>query len=326
MKRHSPSLVRHFQFVSITLLIFSILSCASPFPTPTPTALSQCSIFPEDNIWNRDISQLSVDPRSDQYIASMMSVENGTKLHPDFGHDSVTSGGIFFNTVRDNQVSVPVSFTWSDESDPGPYPIPVPLKEEAHNGVYQDILIVNTQSCKLYEISNAQKLPDGSWHADSGAIWDLTKDALRPKDRTSADGAGLPIFPGLVKYDEVLHGSIAHALRFTTKQPQNAYIWPARHKIGSASDPNLPPMGIRLRLKASVNISSYAPQVQTILTALKRYGMMLADQGANWGITGETNSNWDDGVLSQLKTIPGSDFEVVDTSRLNVDENSGQTR
>ncbi len=304
------------------------ISTATPSPTvdmPTATATSattataaqSCPIFPADNIWNQNISELPVDPRSSQYIASIGSQ---SFLHPDFG--SEPAYGIPYNVVDEALPGQPVSFLYADESDPGPYPIPPnPAIEQ---GSDQHLLILDTYNCYLYELYDAQQNANGSWQAGSGAIWNLRSNALRPAGWTSADAAGLPIFPGLVRYDEVASGAIDHALRFTVAQTSNSYIWPARHEASQSSDPNLPPMGLRLRLKASVDISGFAPADQVILTALKQYGMIVADNGSNWYLSGASDPRWDDTVLDQLKTIPGSDFEVVDTSSLMVDPNSGQ--
>jgi hypothetical protein len=287
--------------------------------TPTATARGQCPIFPADNIWNQDIAKLPVDPHSSQYIASIGSQ---SFLHPDFG--SEPAYGIPYNVVSGTPPSVQVSFLYADESDPGPYPIPAHPAIEM--GSDRHLLILDTQNCYLYEVYDAQQSANGSWQAGSGAIWNLRSNALRPAGWTSADAAGLPIFPGLVRYDEVASGRIDHALRFTVALTRDSYIWPARHEASSSSNPNYPPMGLRLRLKASVNISGFPPQDQVILTALKVYGMIVADNGSNWYLSGASDSRWNDDVLNQLKTIPGSDFEVVDTSSLQVNPNSGQAR
>jgi hypothetical protein len=285
---------------------------------PPPTA-GECPIFPADNIWNRDISALPVDPNSSHYIAS---IGGQGFLHPDFGANP--SYGIPYNIVQTPVPGVPVSFLYADESNPGPYPIPsAPAIEQ---GSDRHMLLVDTQNCHLYELYDAQQNANGSWQAGSGAIWDLRSDALRPTGWTSADAAGLPIFPGLVRYDEVTSGKIDHALRFTVEQTSNSYIWPARHEASQSSNPAYPPMGLRLRLKANVDISGFPEADQVILTALKQYGMIVADNGSNWYLSGASDSRWNDDTLNQLKTIPGSDFEVVDTTSLLVDPNSGQAR
>jgi hypothetical protein len=287
--------------------------------TVPPPSTGECPIFPADNIWNRDISSLPVDPNSSQYIAS---IGGQGFLHPDFG--SNPSYGIPYNIVQTSAPGVSVSFLYADESDPGPYPIPPnPAIEQ---GSDRHMLLVDTQNCHLYELYDAEQNANGSWQAGSGAIWDLRSDALRPAGWTSADAAGLPIFPGLVQYDEVASGKIDHALRFTVAQTSNSYIWPARHEASQSSNPDYPPMGLRLRLKANVDISGFPAADQVILTALKQYGMIVADNGSNWYLSGASDSRWNDDILNQLKTIPGSDFEVVDTTSLLVDPNSGQAR
>jgi hypothetical protein len=276
-------------------------------------------------VWNRDISQLPVDPHSAQYIATIGA--QGA-LHPDVGSDP--SYGIPYNVVQGQPQEQPeppraaVSFDYADESDPGPYPIPAHPRIE--DGSDAHLLLVDEQDCHLYELYDAQQSAAGSWHAGSGAIWDLRSNALRPASWTSADAAGLPIFPGLVRYDEVAAGAIYHALRFTAAHTRNTFVWPARHAASASTDPNDPPMGLRLRLKASVDISGFPPPDRVILTALKQYGMLLADNGGNWYLTGAPDSRWDDNALNQLKVIPGSDFEVVDTSSLVVTPDSGQAR
>jgi hypothetical protein len=243
-------------------------------------------------------------------------------MHPDFG--SNLSYGIPYTIVQTPVPGVPVSFLYADESDPGPYPIPPdPAIEQ---GSDRHMLLVDTQNCHLYELYDAEQNANGSWQAGSGAIWDLRSDALRPAGWTSADAAGLPIFPGLVRYDEVASGKIDHALRFTVAYTSNSYIWPARHEASQRSNPDYPPMGLRLRLKANVDISGFPAADQVILTALKQYGMIVADNGSNWYLSGASDSRWNDDILNQLKTIPGSDFEVVYTASLLVDPNSGQAR
>ncbi|HVA88903.1 MAG TPA: hypothetical protein VNL71_03590, partial [Chloroflexota bacterium] len=205
-----------------------------------------------------------------------------------------------------------VQFDYADESDKGPYPIPAnPLIENGSDG---HLLLIDSGTCSLYELYAAQHTATG-WHAGSGAIWNLRSNALRPDRWTSADAAGLPIFPGLVRYDEVARGMIDHALRFTTQRTARSHIYPARHDAGNAGA-GLPPMGLRLRLKASVNISWAGPQTRVILQALKKYGMILADNGTSWYISGAPNSHWNDDELHHLNRITGADFEVVDTSGL----------
>jgi hypothetical protein len=212
--------------------------------------------------------------------------------------------------VPSNQATVPVSFDYADESDAGPYPIPMNPPIEA--GSDRHLLVVRQGECRLYELFAAQLTPSG-WHAGSGAIFDLRSNALRRDGWTSADAAGLPILPGLARLDEVRAGAINHALRFTISRTQRAYIHPATHLASSIADPNVAPMGLRLRLRADFDLSRFRGEALVILTALKRYGMFVADNGADWFITGATDPGWDDDDLNQLKTVPGNMFEAVDT-------------
>jgi hypothetical protein len=287
-------------------------------------SIAGCPLFPADNIWNVRVDDLPVDPRSDAYIASIGA---NTGLHPDFGSGTWDGGpiGIPYNVVDASQAGVTVSFRWPDESDPGPYPIPPnPLIEGGPSSSGdRHILIVDKDSCKLYELFSAYP-QTGGWRAGSGAIFDLNSNALRPEDWTSADAAGLPILAGLVRYDEVALGVIAHALRFTVENTRDEYIWPARHQASDDNDPKLPPMGQRFRLKATYDISTYPPDVQVILQALKTYGMILADNGSNWYISGAPDERWDNDSLHVLQQVPGSAFETVDLSGLMVNPDSGQ--
>src|SRR6202162_1344476 len=234
-------------------------------------------LFPPDNVWNVAVDILPVDANSAAYITTTGATR---PLHPDFG--TVYNGapnGIPYIVVAGSQARVPVSFDYADESDPGPYPIPpdAPIEGGPQSTGDRHVLIVDRDNCKLYELFAAYPNGDGSWHAGSGALFDICGNALRPATWTSADAAGLPILPGLVRYEEVAAGYINHALRFTAPQTRNAYIWPARHKASSLTGTNYPPMGQRFRLKASVNIASYGSNVQVILRALKKYGMFLVD-------------------------------------------------
>ncbi len=270
------------------------------------------AIFPSDNPWNTDVSTWPVDANSADYIAS---IGPDTGLHPDFG--TVWEGapiGIPYTTVSATQPAVPISFYYPDESEPGPYPIPAdaPIEGGPYGTGDRHILIVDTDNRLLYEIYDAHKVA-GGWAAGSGAIFDLTSNALRPDYWTSADAAGLPIFPGLARYDEVQSGEIRHALRFTVSRTQRGFIHPATHFASDETDPDLPPMGLRVRLKAGVDITGFSPEVRVVLTALKRYGMFVADNGADWYITGAPDPRWNDEELHRLDEIKGSDFEVADT-------------
>ncbi len=280
-----------------------------------------CPLFPENNIWNTPIGNLPVHARSDQWVNT---IGRNTGFHMDFGSGTWDGGpiGIPYNVVGGSVPKVSVSFYYPSESDPGPYPIPNnPLIE---HGSDHHILIVDNSTCTLYELYDAS-FSGGSWHAGSGAIWNLNSNALRPDTWTSADAAGLPILPGLVRYDEILSGEINHAIRFTAENT-NSYIWPARHL--TSNNPNtlhIPPMGARFRLKASFNVSSYPPAMQVILNAMKKYGIILADNGSNWYVSGAPDSNWDNDMLHLLDDLTGNDFEAVDTSLLMVDYDSGAT-
>jgi hypothetical protein len=266
-------------------------------------------VFPADNAWNRDVSALPVDTNSQHYIDTILASGTNKKLHADFGGDG--EYGIPYITVPGDQPRVPVSFVdYGDESDPGPYPIPTGAPVEG--GSDRHVLAVDRDHCMLYELFGATAMAD-HWDASSGAVFDLRSNALRPDSWTSADAAGLPIFPGLVRYDEVASGHIDHALRFTVSQSQRAYIHPATHAASSSTDPNRPPMGLHVRLQASFDVSGYTGESRVVLDALKQYGMIVADNGSNWFVSGAADTRWNDDDLDQLKSIPGSAFEVVDT-------------
>lgn len=279
---------------------------------PADTGGTLPRIFPPNNPWNSDISTAPVHPNSDNFVASMGA---DTELHSDFG--TVWNGapnGIPYTTVRGDQARVPISFYYPDESDPGPYPIPpdAPIEGGPYGTGDRHILIVDTDNELLYEIYDAHPVP-GGWSAGSGAIFDLTSNALRPDGWTSADAAGLPMFPGLVRYDEVQSGAINHALRFTTEQTQRAYIHPATHFASDDTDPNLPPMGLRFRLKADYDVSGFPQPVRVVLTALKKYGMFVADNGGPWYISGAPDMRWSDEELHEITRVAGHDFEAVYT-------------
>ena len=283
-------------------------------PTPQPTSNpATCTLFPSDNVWNERVDGLPV--RSDS-ATLMGSIGLSAALHPDFSSTAWNGGvgyGIPFNKVNLSTPTSSVRFQYADESDPGPYPIPSSPKIEGGSDAH--LLLWDTEGCRLYEIFDASK-SGGQWYGGSGAIWDLRSNALRPNGWTSADAAGLPILPGLARYDEVAAGAIRHALRFTAPRTCSSHLYPARHDAGSYSCAAYPPMGLRIRLKASVDISGFGPQAQVILLALKRYGMLLADNGSAMYVTGAPNANWDDDQLHDFGQLHGSDFEAVDTSSL----------
>jgi hypothetical protein len=295
-------------------LLFAIVSaCKKSNNVPGTIPVKEVNtgslqVFPADNPWNTDISNEDVDPNSDNLISE---IGNNTHLHPDFGTVWENSPiGIPFNVIGNNQLKVNVTFLYASESDAGPYPIPPDAFIEA--GSDRHVLVVDTFKRKLYELYNAFKNNDNSWHAGSGAIFDLTSNQLRPDYWTSADAAGLPIFPGLVRYEEVIEkGVINHALRFTVSNTRNAFVHPATHAASDNNSENVPPMGMRVRLKADFDISGFTPHIQVILTALKKYGMLLSDNGSDWYISGAHDLRWDDEELNQIKTLTGSNFEVV---------------
>lgn len=287
--------------------------------------LAGCPIFPAENIWNVPVDRLPAAPNSADYIAAIGPEEN---LHPDFGSGLYEGQpiGIPFNLVSSDQPEVELAFEYEDESDPGPYPIPAdPLIEGGpRSDGDRHILVLDQQDCTLFELFYAFPQSDGSWTAGSGAVFDLNSHQLRPDGWTSADAAGLPILPGLVRYEEVVSGEINHALRFTAPQTQRAYVWPARHHASDLTDPSYPPMGQRFRLKADFDISNFSTEVQVILRALQRYGMILADNGSPWFISGAPDERWNNEVLAEMKQVPGSAFEAVDTSSLMLHPDSGE--
>jgi hypothetical protein len=293
------------------------LTCAVAFVVPITAAnavgakVGSCPLFPDDNPWQRDISGEPVDALSDAYIASIAADE--PNIHPDFGSNA--SYGIPYEIVPADQKPVKVKFTqYADESDPGPYPIPKGARIEG--GGDRHVLVVQEGACKLYELWHAKR-KGKKWTAANGAVFDLRSNALRPDGWTSADAAGLPILPGLARTDEVAAGAINHALRFTVQRSQRAYVDPARHAASSSTDPNLPPLGLRLRLKASFDISRFTGAARVILVALKKYGMFNADNGTAGYISGATDTGWNDDDLNQLKTVPITAFEAVRTGTLH---------
>ena len=294
---------------------------------PAGPSLAGCPAFPADNVWNARIDRLPVHARSADYIAT---IGPDVGLHPDFGSGTWEGGpiGIPFAAVPGSQPLVSVSFEYADESDPGPYPVPpdAPVEGGPQSSGDRHVLIVDRDRCRLYELYAAYPQPDGSWRAGSGAVFDLRSNALRPAIWTSADAAGLPILPGLVRYEEVAAGAIRHAVRFTASRTQKAFTWPARHYASSSTDPTRPPMGQRLRLKAGFDVSPFPARVQVILNALKTYGLILADNGSSWFVSGVPDERWDNDELRLLNEVHGHDFEAVDVSSLMIDPNSGQVR
>jgi hypothetical protein len=271
-----------------------------------------CQVFPQSNVWNQRVDRLPVTRNS---TAIVDSIGADTGLHPDFGSGLWDGApiGIPVTTVRAGVPKSHVSFDYADESDRGPYPIPANVKIEG--GGDRHALIVDSSTCTLYELYALQRA-GGGWHAGSGAIWSLRSNRLRPAGWTSADAAGLPIAPGLVRWSEVAAGHIDHALRFTVERSRRAYVYPARHYASDLTDPDLPPMGLRLRLRADYPIAGFPRQARVVLQALKAYGMIVADNGTSWYISGEPNAHWSNDDLHTLGRVPGSAFQVVDTSKL----------
>jgi hypothetical protein len=301
--------------------------------------------LPADHIWNTRVDTLPVHPDSDAYVATIGADQH---VHADFGSGEWPPGsgapiGIPYVSVPASQPAVAVRFGYAGESDPGPYPIPPSAPIEGGPGAEGDrhVLVLERDTCTLYELFDAWPQADGSWYAGSGAVYRLDSYALRPKGWTSADAAGLPILPGLVRYDEVApaasdpaHGErggsvareIRHALRFTAPRTRRAYVWPARHFASSLTGDEYPPMGQRFRLKAGFDLADYSAETRVILRALQRYGMMLADNGSPWYLSGVPDDRWDNDVLRELRRVRGSDFEAVDVSSLMVDPDSGRVR
>lgn len=324
-------------FTMILALPLFILTPAvradEPLQAQAAPTLGGCPVLPVDNIWNTPVDTLPVDANSAAYINTIGASAN---VHADFGSGvwppgSTSPIGIPFDIVPSNQISVTINIvsSYPTESDPGPYPIPAnaPIEGGPNSNGDRHVLVIRQGECRLYELYRAFPQPNGSWNADSAAIFDLNSHTLRTDGYTSADAAGLPILPGLVRYDEVAAGEINHALRFTAPQTRKAYVWPARHYASDLTGSQYPPMGQRFRLKASFVIdNSFSPHAQTILRALKKYGMILADNGSSWYISGAPNSNWDNDVLHQLDRVKGSDFEAVNVSSLMVNPNSGQVQ
>jgi len=299
------------------------LTSATAAPVPGAPA---CPMTPSDSFWHADVSALPVHQQSAAWVSSIGTTAT---LKADFGSGTWNGGpiGIPFTTVPGTQPRVPVSFTYADESDPGPYPIPpdAPIEGGSNSTGDRHVLIVDRDVCRLWELYSAYPQNGGaSWTAGSGATWDLTSDAMRPLGWTSADAAGLPILPGLVRNDEVASGTIDHAIRFTAPRTAGAYVWPASHKAqtGGATDP---PMGAWFRLKAAYDISAFSAANQVILRALKQHGMVLADNGSPWFMSGAPDPGWNDNDLQALRSIPGSAFEAVDASSLMVSSTSYAT-
>ena len=312
---------------AVRLYLPLILKAWPAPPAGQPPQIAGCTVFPADNVWNVPVDSLPLDPDSGAYIAAIGAQAT---MHADFGSGEWEGGpiGIPYITVPGSQPRVDIAFDYDDESDPGPYPIPpdAPIEGGPSSDGDRHVLVLDREACVLYELYYAWPQPDGSWQAGSGAIFDLSSHALRPDGWTSADAAGLPILPGLVRYEEVVAGEIRHAIRFTAPRTRQAHVWPARHDASSLGGTQYPPMGQRFRLKADFDISGFSTEVQVILQALKKYGLILADNGSPWFISGVPDERWDNDLLHELHQVPGSAFEAVDESSLMIDPNSGQAR
>ena len=288
----------------------------------------ECALFPDDNSWHADVSQLPVHRESEKFIDT---IGRDTALHADFGAGLYEGSwiGIPYTVVDGDQPGVDVSFLYEEESDPGPYPIPADAPLEGGPEFVEDndrhVLVVEQDSCTLYELFAAEPQGDRTWKADSGAVFDLDSNDLRPDTFTSADAAGLPILPGLVRYDEVAAGEIDHPIRFTLEETRDEYVWPARHEAGEPGD-DLPPMGLWLRLKADFDTSGFPEKVRVILRAMQKHGLILADNGSSMFISGVPDDRWDNDTLALLREVEAGDLEAVDASSLIVDPDSGQVR
>ncbi|HEX7442597.1 MAG TPA: hypothetical protein VF320_01845 [Acidimicrobiales bacterium] len=285
----------------------------------------KCPLTPANNYWRADVSKLPVSTGSSSYVATEGA---SAGLKADFGSGLWAGGpiGIPYATVPGTQPKVAMTFDYASESDPGPYPIPAnaPIEGGAASTGDRHVLVVDRDACKLYETWDSHRNADGSWHVGSGATYDMKSNALRPSGWTSADAAGLPILPGLVRYEEVASGVVPHAIRMTVPVTQTAFIWPARHQAGSTSSLNAPRMGEWFRLKASVSPAAFDPAVRPIIVALQHYGAIVADNGSAWFLSGVPDSRWNNDLLATLGRIKGSDFEAVDSHSLMVSPNSGQ--
>jgi len=320
MKQIKPGLAAILFMLLSLLLAFHDCRPGEPsgdeHPDTVDPLVIDIAVFPADNPWNTDISSYPVHPDSAVFISSIGA---SGELHPSFG--TVWDGapnGIPYRVVPGSQAPVPVVYTaYGSESDPGPFPIPddAPIEGGDASDGDRHVIVIDRDHRMLYELYRARKVANG-WEAESGAKWDLATNAMRPKYWTSADAAGLPVFPGLVRFLEVEQGEISHALRFTVERTQRGFIFPASHFASASNDPALPPMGLRLRLKASFDVSGFSAAIQKILRALKKYGMIIADNGSNWFISGAPDNRWNDDDLHELHRLHGRDFEAVYTGAI----------
>jgi hypothetical protein len=327
--------MRNLKLILYLLPFLVLVACQQQTSVPLESSatyisssLGSCFVLPRDHIWNTPVDKLPRYWRSDAYVRSI-GLTN--PLFAGFGPPALGGyDGKPYTVVTNAQPKVPIRFTeYGHESDPGPYPIPrnAMIEDEKVPGSDRHVSVINKDTCMLYELYNAYPQRDGSWKASSGAVFNLRSYSLRPQKWTSADAAGLAILPGLVRYEEIKAGVINHALRFSAPKTRREYVWPARHQSSSITDKNVPPMGQRFRLKASYNISGFSPEVQVVLKALKKYGMILADNSnGNWVVYGAPDDRWDRERLKDLKRLRPSDFEAVDVSSLLISPDSGRAR
>jgi hypothetical protein len=318
-------------FVAVLALVWhlkrprSVVTAAEGFKSTLTSGpqIAGCPIFPADNVWNTPISRAKRDAHSDAYV---QKIGADKPLHPNFGVDP--GNGIPITIIKSQVKYLKVKFLYSDESDLGNYPVPDDVLIEGGPNSPPDsdrhIVMVDEGRCMLFEMGNVQKQPNGSWSAGAGIKMDLTSNALRPDGKTSTDAAGLPILPGLLRYDDIVAGEVKHALRFTVPKSQRSYVWPARHFASKIEDPAYPPMGQRFRLKATVDISGYSKTNQIILKGLKTYGIIVSDNGNPWYLIGAPDKRWNDDDLHKLTAIKGSDFEAVDESDWQMHADSGR--
>ncbi len=324
--RTRPPVRRPAALVVLTMAVVVTFAACEPAAGPV-VAGTACPMFPADSHWHADVRGLPALPNSSALVAS---VGSSSGLKADFGSGLWNGGpiGIPYVVVPAGQPPVQVTFGYADESDPGPYPVPpnAPIEGGPQSTGDRHVLVVDSGACRLYELFDAHPTAGNDWTAGSGATWDLRSNALRPATWTSADAAGLPILPGLVTFDEVAAGHVDHAIRITVPASRRSYLWPARHQAGSTSDVNVPAMGERFRLKASVDEANFPVAVRPIIVALKTYGGIVADNGSPWFMSGVPDPRWDNDALQALRAIKGSDFEAIDASPLRISDSSGQAR